>query len=398
MYCCVECFSDKIIREFIKECGEIGECEYCDSKKVFTTGVDIVGDFVMRGVNRAYEDPAERVGYESAEGGYLLPTTDIYDILIYVLEIFSEKVDDPYDLIGDMIPDTITEYVQKDPYGPPRGDSDEIYHWERFCKLVKNDKRYTAFMPVKTEHYPWTPHPSALMQTIINDLAEGHLNIIEKGTKIFRARIKKEGATYKHKDLTSPPPRTARNNRMSPAGISYFYGALNPETCISELRPTVGEQVIVAKFIAAKNLLVLDLTETTEEEISVFQEDYSYQYERILVFIEHFVSEISKPIRPMDQEIDYVPTQIFTEYLRQWDYEDIYGEEEHKKEGAYIVGLMFKSSLEEGGKNVVLFRGPEISVKTAKTDKPPLLNYRGSQTHNVTRVRIEAEPIKHENV
>jgi hypothetical protein len=236
-----------------------------------------------------------------------------------------------------------------------------------------------------------------LLQTIINDLSLDHINIIEKGKKIFRARIKKGVSKYRHKDLTSPPPRIARNNRMSPAGISYFYGALRPETCISELRPTVGEQVVVAKFVAAKNLLVLDLTETAHEEISLFDENYSYQYERILSFIEHFVSEISRPIRPMDQEIDYVPTQIFTEYLRQWAYDDMFGPKDHQKKVIHIEGLMFQSSLEEGGKNVVLFRGPEISLNSKKTQNPWLI-YKSSKTHDVTRVKIEAKPIKPEKL
>jgi hypothetical protein len=137
MYCCVKCFSDKKIRGFIEDHGELGECDYCGSKNVYTAGVDIVGDFITAGVNRAYEDPAIHVGYESAEGGYLLPTTDIYEILIYELEIFSDKPYDQHNLVNALVPDTITEYVQKDPYGPPRGDSDEISHWENSANSSK---------------------------------------------------------------------------------------------------------------------------------------------------------------------------------------------------------------------------------------------------------------------
>jgi hypothetical protein len=392
MYCCAECFSVQEIKEFIIGYENIGDCDYCDSKSVNIANIREVGEFIMEGVGRAFEDPVNQVGYESAEGGYLLPTDDIFDILIFQEEIFSDKIYDPYAFIDALVPDTITEYVQRDPYGPPRGNSDEMYHWEKFCKLLKTNRRYTAFLPDDEAFNDDLPSPKDLMTTIASELVMEHFHIIKKGTKIYRARIEKRGVTYKHEDLTSPPPKNARNNRMSPVGISFFYGALERKTCISELRPSVGELVIVAEFLATQDIIVLDLSGDIQEVPSIFSKEYSHQFERWISFIRHFVADISKPIRPMDQEIDYVPTQIFTEFLRIWNFKDVFyfGEPDQTNKLSNINGLQFKSSLRENGKNLVLFRGPEISVQT-NSKIETWLSYKGAKAYEVTKVDIFAK-------
>lgn len=395
MYCCVECFSEPLIREFIKDHGDLGECDYCDSENVYTAGVDVVGDFVMAGVNRAYEDPQEHVGYDSEEGKYFIPPTDIYEILIYDHEIFSDKPFDQHKLVSALVQDTIMEYVQRDPYGPPPGHSDEEEYWEKFCLNVKKRKRYTAFYTDNNTDETDLSNPTNFMRSIVEDITADYVRPIEKGTKLFRARIEKRGTKFKHKDLTSPPIELSRHNRMSPAGISFFYGSLEePRTCINEIRPSVGERVVVAEFRVNRKLSVLDLSQDIEKETSIFSKDYSYDHERRNSFLRLFVAEIAKPIRPMDQEIDYVPTQVFTEFVRWWDYRDIYFWDTNtdKAKPDYIDGMVFPSSLRENGKNIVFFKGPEISIKKTKTDTP-WLTYRRQQVHQITRVEIVAEPL-----
>lgn len=310
-------------------------------------------------------------------------------------EIFSDKIDDPTKFINESVPDEIMHYVQRDPYGPSRGNSDAIYHWEKFCSIVKTNRRYTAFLP-EVEPDCDLFQPSEFMKSLVSDLANTHFKMLDQGRKIYRARILKSNKKYKHEDLTSPPPRIASNNRMSPAGISLFYGALEPETCISELRPSVGEDVVVGEFEANETLIVLDLSGKIQESISIFNEDYSYNYERWISFIRDFVANISRPIRPMDQEIDYVPTQAFTEFLRLWNFKDIMNFTERKPH--YINGMQFNSSLRDGGKNIVLFRGPEISLP-AKYTGPlvppkniyPWLIFKGSRMYEVSEVAVKAE-------
>ena len=57
--CCVNCFSNNDIRKFVESCATIGSCDYCGSKDTYVRDVEEVGDFVMEGIERHYEEAAE---------------------------------------------------------------------------------------------------------------------------------------------------------------------------------------------------------------------------------------------------------------------------------------------------------------------------------------------------
>lgn len=88
--CCTNCFSEIEIINFIDSEKIIGDCDYCNSNNVNFCDVVDVGNFIMEGIERHYEDAANQVGYASSEGGYLLPTKDIADILLEDENIFGE--------------------------------------------------------------------------------------------------------------------------------------------------------------------------------------------------------------------------------------------------------------------------------------------------------------------
>lgn len=121
-FCCTNCFSESEIKNFIESEDILGTCNYCKSKDIHICDVKDVGEFIMEGIERHYEDAANQVAYESSGGGYLLPTLDISEILIYEEDIFGELLDDPSSLLDDLVLSDGTPYVRKDPYGPPSGD------------------------------------------------------------------------------------------------------------------------------------------------------------------------------------------------------------------------------------------------------------------------------------
>jgi len=66
-----------------------------------------------------------------------------------------------------------------------------------------------------------------------------------------------------------------------------------------------------------------------------------------LIFMQSFVSDLSKPIsRDGTEQIDYVPTQVFTEYVRH-----LY----RCTDGEHPMGIIYPSARRNGGKSVVLF-------------------------------------------
>ncbi len=396
-FCCTNCFSESEIRNFIESENILGNCNYCKSKDIHICDVKDVGEFIMEGIERHYEDAANQVSYVSSEGGYLLPTLDVSEILVEEEDIFGELLDDPKPLLDDLVSNDFTPYVRKDPYGPPSGNPDEIRSWENFCKVVKNQQRFTTFLSLGEEDRYDHSKPGNFLFYLVEHFMPSLISILPPTTRIFRARIEKENRRYSHIDLTSPRDEYSKNNRMSPAGISFFYGGMDPETCIHEIRPGVDENVVVGEFEIIKNLIVLDLSTEIESRKSIFDPDYVFSYEEYFKpFLLHFVADISKPIRKTDNEIEYAPTQVFTEFLKTVNFKDhfLYPDEKGEESDVMLNGILFKSSIKRGGKNLALFRGSDISTGSRKTQSNHWLLFKGKKTYQVNGVDVSSTRLK----
>jgi len=391
--CCTNCFWESEIKKFIEYFGIIGDCDYCGSQSVNICDVSNAGMFIMEGIERHYEDAAMEVGYSSSEGGYSLPTQQLDDILLNSEAIFGDKLDDPYPLLNDLVSNDGTPYVRIDPYGPPSGDPDEIEDWSNFCRIIKNKQRFTIFLSSVEDNQYGHRHPKDLLFYLAHNYMPFLITFLQPQNRIYRARINNENKKMEHKELTSPPPERSRNNRMSPAGISYFYGGLTPEVCINELYPSIVENVTVAEFEVISDLLVLDLSKEPEKRRSIFDPEYIFVYEEYSkAFLEHFVKDISKPIRAKDSEIEYSPTQVFTEFVKSFNFKESFylpGTDGNESD-VFLDGIIFKSSVMKDGVNVVLFRGPEISTVDIADPKGALLFYKGNKTYQVTKIAIES--------
>ena len=105
---------------------------------------------------------------------------------------------------------------------------------------------------------------------------------------------------------------------MSPAGIVMFYGAFDSETAIWEtFQPNrehaTNKVVSVAQFRSNRPLTVLDLTNLPSRP-SFFGD---YEMHHAISFLWDFNQDLTKPIaRDGMEHLDYVPTQIVSEYFR----------------------------------------------------------------------------------
>lgn len=394
-YCCEKCFADEEIIKFVQENGEEGDCDYCSSENIFIYEVHEVGRFIEQGVYRKYEDPANSVGYCSQDGGYLLPVLHIDEILLDHEIVFSELFDASEALLNDLGPFETEDLVRKDPYGPETGEPEEIESWESFRHTVITKKPFTSLYNLEGNFD--SNHPSTFLEHLSNYLLSSNLIWpIDPGKYIYRARIVKEKQELGHSDLTSPPIEKTKNNRMSPAGISFFYGCYDKDTCIYEMRPTIGEIIAVTTFEITKSLNILDLTEIPDspEPISIFNEEYSFEYESSFKpFLYHFANDIAKPIKPNETEIMYRPTQVFTEFIQYYEFTKFewppFGMDP-KKEKFYLNGMAFKSSLNQRGNNIVLFKGPDISLSTETSPEEPWLDFKGIEYFKVDSLDISS--------
>lgn len=263
-----------------------------------------------------------------------------------------------------------------------RGPLDEqlAFSWETFKNLVKHETRFFfAERSTAPDEFGSMTASQLLgaVATVIQDIAEVWPAPCPR--ILYRARMSRslaEASTFLHASQIGPPPPTlAAANRMSPAGISMFYGSTNRETAIAEVGAHSSQSwVVTGEFTPAREIRLIDLTHLPAVP-SIFDSERRPQFHAIR-FLHRFVEDITLPVELDGREhIDYVPTQVFTEYLRY-------------AFPARVDGLMFPSS-QGPGSNVVVFYGPDFcSDDTPANDYTRLLM--NSTTVAVDRVMTVA--------
>ena len=187
--------------------------------------------------------------------------------------------------------------------------------WDVFQNLVKHKRRYTfasvprTFSP-EMDDLLW-PLASLLknIASIIQEL--GLIVPVEEGTAFWRLQVHERGSIPRVPNhYTSPPIQFARfANRISPAGVSMFYGADHFNTALLEVSD--AESVENKKyasgiiFRAMQRFLILDLTRLPEQ-VSFFA-DWDEEKRKSVGFLTSFVRDLSKPIVKDGREhIEYV--------------------------------------------------------------------------------------------
>ncbi len=366
--CCVECFSYEGIQKKIQGFDRKGECDYCGSKGVHIGSVAEVGKFILGCFHKKYEDAAESVSHDSTEGGYQLPTDLIDEILLNEIQVLSDGVTHPGELLEDLVHPDGTPYVRKDPYGPLSGGEDLIEIWEAFKETIRDHRRFTIFLRERPA-FSSDKHIPTFLEDLVNLLASDHVVSLPKGTQIYRGRVLGKGWSPSHEELTSPPRTNTTNNRMSPKGVSLFYGALNLQTVIAEARPHIGSSIAIAPFQLLRQLTLIDLSREIKVH-DIFDSEYDFfKDEYYRPFLKEFLESISIPLGPSDPEIDYLPTQVLTEYLR--------FHPKHK-----FDGILYRSTQMKGGVNVVLFKEDNISSQDIG-NKKAWIHFSGFEVHEI---------------
>ncbi|WP_270831985.1 RES family NAD+ phosphorylase [Aeromonas sp. QDB03] len=192
---------------------------------------------------------------------------------------------------------------------------------------------------------------------LIDELCE----VREQTDCFYRARISDSALLKEH--MGSPPPEKASAGRANPAGIVYLYVAENEETCIREVRPSIGSTVYISTCVAKRSLKLINLT-NPKKRISLLK----YAGDEMDLIIDHlalielFSKELAQPVIPERATLDYIPTQFLCEFIKSIsDYD----------------GITFTSSFGTG-ENIVLFYPDTVEINN------PI-------TKNVTSVSVCAE-------
>lgn len=325
--CCVRCFQDSVIVAKIISEGVINRCSYCGTNQVSC----------IDPTNLA--DKLELFTYNLVADDNGHPFSDI--LAFYGL--LSDQVRQPLALIEDIFGEgTASKCYQfdfnVDTYTAP---------WEEFKIELKHKNR---FFPKATIHSSlFSRSTTDGTEAVLFQLLEQLKIPVNQRESFFRARISESplGAAQ----MGCPPRERVTGGRANPLGIPYLYVADSLETCISEVRPSNSSCVYVSEMTPVRELFVLDLTSPRKLcSASAFGEEQLSAALGFLGLLELFSNELSKPVRPENGNLDYIPTQFLCEFI---------------KSEAKFDGLIFNSSF-GSGKNYVFFDGETLTPAEPK--------------------------------
>ncbi len=368
---CYRCLREpEYLSHYIQSNATSRRCSYCGRVRrlLCAISLDDLMEVITSGVLEEYEDAADSVPYESAEGGYQLPTYTSNELL-YELGIFSESEDLLND-IADALPDLA--WADRDPFSLSRLDALR-YGWEEFCRLVRHHTRFLFF---KRKRGKWHSHdeirPYEMLDALGSLVTELHLVLrIPKGTKLFRVR---QHGPRLHPDslveLGPPPADRARfANRLSPAGIPMLYTSLDPITAARETLNRRSKRLVrvtTGEICTLRPLKLLDLTNLPAVP-SVFDPNANRERRHGIAFIRAFVLDLTRPVQKDGREhVEYVPSQVVTEYFRF---------KFRPPNGRKLDGIQYPSAVHLGGTNVVLFLNADDCSPTdplGRRRRPPL--------------------------
>lgn len=355
-YVCSNHIENYAIKDLILNNGERGLCSYCKSQKFTVIEFEFLIKHVSSCLSYFYDDAGNAgMKYETSEGGYVGNTFDISDILSD-----AGLITESYELQKDLENafDDSVAWCERDPYGDREHD-ELFYNWNVFKELVKHQKRY---------YFSNTGKVHKILDAVGRKASDLHLfRFMDPGTILFRCRQHKESLKIrKASDISSPPPKNViYSNRMSPIGISMFYCAFDSETALKETinyADAKRPKLTTAKFSNKKELFLLDLTKLPRVP-SLFDEKERKHYSSI-IFLKKFIEDLSKDIaRDEKEQIDYIPTQIVTEYFR-YPYAEI--------TESPLDGIIYYSSKNRGKSSCVLFLDDKQSLSELEFDPDSL--------------------------
>lgn len=366
-FLCANHFSNKYLNHYILEHGHCGVCTYCGNHdcvidladfieyigKRLTNFLSPIDDEGLPLASSWYDDDDEEISGFERRGPFIAPQrADFY-------EDVNDMVDN-FDLISDnerLNEDiakcfNVNQWIQRDPTELLLKD-ELLYSWNNFANLVKTRCRYTFFR--NNQYYSDYEGGEKYVSDIVAEVCSMVVQtekLILQNTLIYRGRPEDSEAPFStFKSLTAPPVKSAKANRMSPYGISMFYGSFDESTPLAEIRNYLSDKtksIYVGKFRVTKPLKVINLCNMPVPDFWMKGEDDWQKF----AFLHKFHSEISKPIGENDDpELEYIPSQVFSGYLRLI---------QKSMDGRNYDGIIYQSALTKQ-RNIVLFYDNESS-------------------------------------
>jgi HEPN/RES N-terminal domain 1/RES domain len=355
-YVCSKCVADKFLADVVKQNLISDKCYYCNkkSKKDIAASFDIVIENIWEAISNYYRD-AQDIDLPWADGSRIQEDYYTNDIIDDFDPGWPEKFRE--DICNSLTGNNWVSCSQGRWYEVDKATS--LRHdWKNFCNHVVYKTRY-LFLSEPHEEDMFEYEQTIPVRSFLDELGKiinkcKMIKCLDQDIKFYRVRENKNGVIYSEFDeLGVPPFSKATSGRMNPAGIPYFYLASNHQTAKAETIAEENKGYCLATFTLKKRVKLLDLTKLPPAP-SIFNHN-EYNTLCYLHFIESFVKDVIKPIEKDGKEhIDYVPTQIVSEYFR------------HRFRGednSCINGIIYPSSRHTNGCNFAFFMSDNKDLK-----------------------------------
>ena len=364
-YVCHRCVRDTYLATQLLHAGQTRLCSYCGERRQ-TFPLEEMAARIHEVVQQHFrltpnypDDPdgwyAVRFEHEWERRG-----CSPNDIIAEIAGLEQDIADDIVQHLSDIHSYGMVRHGDEDPYGlearyeecgPDAGPfriiwdnvPTSIQHQVRFFNTEAESALNRVFRELDTLS---TAAADSVFEVIGND---GDTTVIWRARRAgSRSQLQKILANPTS-EMGPPPPAITPAGRMNSAGIPVFYGALDQDTAIAEIRPPVGSYVVTGKFELLKPVSLLNLSLLQDiilQDIIVekryFEPDYAERANRV-AFLKQLAQELTKPVMPEDEPTEYTATQVIAEYLA------------HKAQ-IKLDGISFRSAqTDPPGQNIVLF-------------------------------------------
>lgn len=342
---CSSCFGDPDLRTWVRDNsdGRRG-CDACGGYDSSTVQLSEICEYIEECIKKFWGLAVEQLPYESAEGGYQGGATwDTYEVVDDLcLDLPRDDNGNLSDAIKETLPDEIWcewDWLSLDE------DVALQNSWEHLCETVKHERRFffhkTGGSPDDRDAYSAVD----ILHAIAN-LSEqlGLIKSLPINTKLWRARPDIPLRRRSSPSDYGPPPRerALQSNRMNPPGIPMMYVASTATTALMETR---AETARVGLWRNTRPTQILDLRNLYHVP-GIFSSASRRQILG-LSFLTAFAKDIMVPVeRDKRVHVDYLPSQVVTEFLRDYEFEV-----------GYLDGIAYPSVVNPSGWNLALFIG-----------------------------------------
>ena len=312
MEVCPNCFSDKELKAYISSTTTKGDCNVCGTKDVPLLDIKELIDFFQELVKNFVRSPHGESLKNKLQSSWS----------------FFANHDVSNNILNEVLPVLVTDITNSDDLVEYNSDIiDNIKHWGILKDELKWSRRYIPDIS-RLEDFGWDAYFNTQFELKSTD-------------RLYRARLHHNGGMppYPIGEMMCPKAEIATGGRANPPGIPYLYLSDTSDTVLYEVRAAYLDELSLGLFKlkdAIGTTKIVDFTENT----SLFQPSKVNETIKSRLLREIISTDLSKPMRRYDSELEYVPTQFICEYIRVFT-------------GA--TGIRFKSSVHPSGNNLVIF-------------------------------------------